>query len=115
MLLARLTCWLLAMIHATFNVCLRLVLQPACLCDTIYDWIYERNEFVLRKIISVRHFSHIETTLSLAHTYLTSNGMSDRTFNEIYRIRFKYSNSTDAVQIAMKDILEKKRHTDNKL
>lgn len=43
MLLARLTCWLLAMIHATFNVCLRLVPQSARLSDTIYDWIYEER------------------------------------------------------------------------
>lgn len=65
-----------------------------------------KNEFVLRKIISVRPFFAYRNDFIIGirtHRYSTSNGMPDRTFNEISRIRFKYSNSTDAVQIAMKD------------
>lgn len=30
-------------------VCLRLVPQSACLCDTIYDWIYEEERVRLKK------------------------------------------------------------------
>lgn len=56
MLLARLTCWLLAMIHATFNVCLRLVPPSQPVCAIRYTIGSTKNEFVLRKIIGVRPF-----------------------------------------------------------
>lgn len=79
-----------------------LVLQPSIAIR--YAIGSTKNEFVLRKMISVRPFFAYRNDFIIG-IRTTSNGMSDQTFNEISRIRFEYSNSIDMVQIAMKDIL----------